>query len=118
METLSTLSECLNCQVTLTGRQSKFCSNKCKNTHRRADLRDRLNKIKLESGCVKCGYANHPSALTFNHIDPSSKSFTIGQMLATTWEFVEEEVAKCEVLCANCHYIHTYENGHSSLRLT
>ena len=73
--------------------------------------RDALNAIKLEQGCVKCGYNAHAAALDFNHIDPSTKSFNIGcKTSSLSLDKLLEEVAKCEVMCANCHRIHTYDN--------
>ena len=75
--------------------------------------RDYVNQYKLERGCAHCGYNTHPVALELNHIDPTTKEFSIGkQLISISMSKLKEELAKCEVLCANCHQIHTYENGH------
>ena len=54
--------------------------------------------------CVRCG-ESHPAMLTFHHIKPAEKSFTIGDILAVKagLKRLLAEIAKCEVLCANCH---------------
>ncbi len=61
--------------------------------------------------CSKCGFGNI-AALHFHHRDPKTKSFTIA---AGLWKFsmekIQAEVAKCDVLCANCHMILEYGNG-------
>lgn len=42
-----------------------------------AERRPLINEIKMERGCVDCGYAPHPAALHFDHRDPSAKRFNI-----------------------------------------
>jgi len=54
--------------------------------------------------CVLCGYDKCLSALTFHHVDPSSKSFGIsvkGHLVS--WERAKKELEKCVLLCKNCH---------------
>ena len=76
-----------------------------------------VNEYKLSRGCRMCGYKAHPVALELNHIDPLSKTMQIARSLAScSMERLEAELEKCEVLCANCHQIHTYENKHNLTR--
>lgn len=70
-----------------------------------------INDIKLKRGCAVCGYNSHPAALHFNHIS-GDKNFDISQDPKKAWSKVIAEIDKCEILCANCHGIHTYENRH------
>ena len=78
--------------------------------------RERLNQIKLEAGCARCGYNEHPAALDFNHLDPSQKTANIAEKCTNwSWKKLQEEVDKCEVLCANCHRVHSYETHPSRL---
>lgn len=67
----------------------------------------RLAAIKLAAGCADCGYAEHPHALDFDHRDPSTKSFGIGGAWSKSLARVAAEIAKCDVVCANCHRIRT-----------
>lgn len=70
-----------------------------------------LRAIKLERGCIDCGYNAHPSALDFDHRNPAAKSFTISK--AVTSRNVASlliEVAKCDVRCANCHRIRSFQD--------
>jgi hypothetical protein len=51
--------------------------------------------------CVDCGESD-PLVLEFDHI--GEKSFTIGTGFAgRNWQAILDEIAKCEVVCANCH---------------
>lgn len=67
--------------------------------------RARVGRYKIEHGCCRCGYNEHPSALCFHHIDPEEKAFTIGSNVHLPWEILLSEIKKCEILCMNCHSI-------------
>ena len=89
----------------------KLAKNKQRNKENYARNKAKVDEIKTTSGCISCGYNSHPAALDFNHIDPSTKKFDVSTRLQQyCWARLEEEIAKCEVLCANCHRIHTYDN--------
>lgn len=67
-----------------------------------------LARIKLEAGCVDCGFNTHAEALDFDHREPSTKDRTMditGGVYAL--DRVMAEIAKCDVRCANCHRIKT-----------
>ena len=55
----------------------------------------------VEHPCADCGETD-PVVLEFDHL--RDKRFNIGPELANyAWEDIVEEIAKCEVVCANCH---------------
>lgn len=81
------------------------------NESRRKTHREKLNALKLEKGCVDCGYRMNPVALQFDHMDRSKKRFILGHSLLYSWDTILEEVAKCEIRCANCHAIKTIANN-------
>lgn len=65
-----------------------------------------LAQIKLESGCVDCGYNEYACALDFDHVD-GVKEFTMNRVGRIAWSRVMAEIAKCEVVCAVCHRVRT-----------
>lgn len=71
---------------------------------RAARVRDWLDAYKVARGCVDCGYNAHPAALDFDHIGDSK---TINVCNAKSIAQAEAEIAKCEVVCSNCHRIRT-----------
>lgn len=74
------------------------------------------NRLKLasylnEHPCVDCGFADI-RALEFDHIGDdkiAGVAIMVGQGVA--WSKVEDEIAKCEVRCKNCHSIITAIRG-------
>jgi transposase len=71
---------------------------------------ERRRKLKLllvaEAGgrCVICGYDRCVAALHFHHVDARGKRFHLGMQGATrSLAAVRVEMAKCALLCANCH---------------
>jgi len=69
--------------------------------------KERITQVKLDRGCADCGYKDHPAALDFDHVT-GEKLFEIGPAATRSWESIEAEIEKCEVVCANCHRIRTY----------
>ena len=95
------------------GKQS-FCRG-CANAERKA-LYKKVGLMKLEAGCAHCGYNAHPQALHYDHLDPSTKKAGISTLVGKvrTWSTIEKEMAKCQVLCSNCHAVKTHPRCHSA----
>lgn len=56
--------------------------------------------------CEHCGETDF-RCLDFDHIDQSTKQYSISAMLGHSLELLQTEMAKCRILCANCHRKHT-----------
>jgi hypothetical protein len=65
----------------------------------------------LEHPCVDCGERD-PIVLEFDHVR-GEKEFSVAQSvrLGLSLDSIIEEIAKCEVRCANCHRRKTAERG-------
>lgn len=55
--------------------------------------------------CNICGYFKCLDALELHHLDPHTKDFPIGKVLANpnSWDKIVNELRKCVLLCSNCH---------------
>lgn len=85
-------------------KQNKYRCQGCNTRVRR--YRNKLAAVQLLGGkCVRCGWSGSIYGFQFHHIDPSKKSFTIGQVNNKSWVVIKKELEKCELLCANCHQI-------------
>ena len=64
--------------------------------------RDFVRSFKKE--CQQCG-EDHPAVLDLHHLDPAVKEFNVSWAAANnrSLDKLEAEIAKCVVLCANCH---------------
>lgn len=66
-------------------------------------LKDKIVNYLSSHPCVDCGETD-PIVLQFDHVR-GSKEFNVSRMAhkGFSWGKIEEEIAKCEVRCANCH---------------
>ena len=71
---------------------------------RRARAKTRIFVNSMKTKCSKCP-KNHPACLHFHHRDPAIKVMKIQQAVTNKMprDKLLEEIAKCDVLCANCH---------------
>ena len=58
-------------------------------------------------GCT----VSDPDMLVFDHINPDEKRAHVSSMVHSSWglKSIQDEVAKCRVLCANHHQKHTIQ---------
>ena len=56
--------------------------------------------------CADCGASYHTCVMDFDHVR-GNKSANVSKMLAMSPDKILAEVAKCEVVCANCHRMRT-----------
>ena len=55
---------------------------------------------KLGGCCSNCGSVD---SLEFDHIDPTTKKYTIAKAWTFSSKRFEEELTKCQLLCRSCH---------------
>jgi|SRR5210317_2276533 hypothetical protein len=109
--------KCQGCHKELTGKQTKWCSHKCKcecsnnknqsyKAQQTRGLKRKKEILLLKGGCCKhCGYKKSLAALSFHHRNPEEKSFNLDlrSLSNRKWESILLELDKCDLLCANCH---------------
>ena len=56
------------------------------------------------SSCMRCGWDEIMELLQFHHVIPETKVFMVDRAaMKHRWLRILEEVAKCSILCPNCH---------------
>lgn len=96
-------------------------TNRIKIYARRAINRSRnqayINNLK-SAPCMDCGRCFNPWVMDFDHRNPAEKEFSIAHAVegGYTLERIKREVAKCDLVCANCHRERTYKIGYGFLR--
>lgn len=78
----------------------------------RAAIKAYMRKLKSVP-CGVCKKTYHFACMDFAHKDRYLKAINIGDAAALGWSLkkIIIEVAKCDVLCANCHRIKTYQEN-------
>lgn len=80
---------------------------------RQGQTRDFVEQLKVGSSCKRCGI-NDWRVLDFHHRDKQTKEFSIAKATRSGYsrERILQEIAKCDVLCANCHRLLHWEEKH------
>jgi protein-arginine kinase activator protein McsA len=88
---------------------------KDRNTSRKTIYIQELDKL-IQSylsthSCVDCGEVD-PIVLEFDHREPELKSFSISKARSFQYPIdkIKQEIAKCDVRCANCHRRKTHKD--------
>jgi hypothetical protein len=59
--------------------------------------------------CMDCKESFPVVCMDFDHRNPEEKSFNISRLgMITSEKRLREEIAKCDVVCSNCHRIRTW----------
>ncbi len=94
-------------------KRNKESKDYYKVNERRARKQTLINLLGGE--CLKCGFAyngKNACSFQFHHVNPATKVFplTASKLLDVSWDEIIDEVLKCELVCANCHFqIHSSE---------
>ena len=75
---------------------------------RNEGIREFILSIKAKTPCADCGQIFHHYAMDFDHLPQYEKSFEISNALNVSRERLVAELAKCELVCANCHRVRTW----------
>ncbi len=76
----------------------------------------RRKRAKLEAlkqrPCADCDGTYSPRVMVFHHLDSSTKEMNVATaMHYYSWKRIEAEIAKCVLLCANCHALRHVNDG-------
>ena len=108
---------CSNC-----GKPSKYghidglCLDCYSQRHSAGEIRIRVNQEKLfdyldDKSCMDCGVPDS-RVLQFDHVR-GEKVGNVAEMVTRGygWESILAEIAKCDIVCANCHSLRTAKRG-------
>lgn len=81
-------------------------------TRQRAAIREVVEREKSRP-CADCGQSYPHYVMDFDHVR-GEKRCNVANMQKTSIAALMEEIAKCDVVCANCHRIRTWRQQHSN----
>ena len=116
------MKRCRTCQRLKDEEEFYFTTNKTKRfkdcrpcvskniAEQKRGIYEWVDDHKASIGCEHCGERDK-RCLQLHHRDSSNKKKSVATLIGKGYIFrtVRAEVQKCEVLCANCHSIHHYE---------
>jgi len=86
-----------------------------KHPDRRKDVGDARRAVRVpiireakDRPCADCGVQYPYYVMQFDHVR-GEKKFNLGGGWNNSIEAIQEEIAKCDVVCANCHAERTYQ---------
>lgn len=72
-----------------------------------------IKKIKESSPCLDFNISYSYYIMHFDHLDFKTKIGKVSSLIQTKdIKSVLKEIEKCELLCANCHFIRTWKRQH------
>jgi hypothetical protein len=74
---------------------------------RRRRDRQWLRELKTGNPCVDCGRIFPPEAMEWDQRPGTVKLFEVSMMVGHSRKLILEEIAKCDLVCANDHAIRT-----------
>src|SRR5712691_7309094 len=109
---------CANCHATRTWRQWEDHnwgwpgggkSARIEYQRKRARAQAQLLDLLRDTPCHDCGQRFAPYVMQFDHRDPTTKTHLVTRMIGHAGTpRILAEVAKCDIVCANCHRQRTY----------
>lgn len=77
-------------------------------SRKRHDIKKWVNALKERTPCADCGLKYPYYVMDFDHL--RDKKILISRVINRgSWIQVENELKKCELVCANCHRIRTFK---------
>jgi hypothetical protein len=77
---------------------------------RRRELIAWYRKLKQDRPCADCEATFHHAAMHWDHLPGAAKCSEISNMVLRGFrrEAILDEIDKCELVCANCHAVRTF----------
>lgn len=109
-------SHCKDCQKTISRKHYESNKPAYYTRNKRAKRKQSLEilEMKKNTPCKDCGGSFHPYIMEFDHRDPETKLFSIARRGKIVYKKLRDELAKCDLVCANCHKLRTFRRMQSN----
>ena len=89
---------------------SRVARTKHEHTQRKKEW---LRELKDGRPCADCGQIFHYAAMDWDHREGEHKLFSVGEGAQSKGRVaLLAEIAKCDLVCANCHRVRTWNRAH------
>jgi len=86
----------------------KYRATRHRSDRRRYDEFRRITDAAKSVPCRDCGKTYPPYVMDFDHVR-GEKLVMVSKMMLRNRVMIEAEIAKCDVVCANCHRERTHK---------
>ena len=78
----------------------------------------RLRETKAQTPCHDCGNSFPWYVMEYDHVpERGIKVKSPGQMTDAGWSKIQTELDKCDIVCANCHKVRTYNRNQQGINV-
>lgn len=77
---------------------------------RKQTIKEYINGLK-NNPCTDCGNIFPPCAMDFDHLEDKKFLISKASYRGIAFSKIQEELSKCELVCAVCHRIRTWKRG-------
>ena len=91
-----------------------YCSDKCCKRAIQCNTRKRFYawlQVQKDKPCMDCGQRFPSCCMDFDHRPGEIKEFNIGRADTIPIPIRLKEIAKCDLVCANCHRLRTFNRS-------
>ena len=81
-----------------------------KRRKREEAIRAEVRKLKSTTPCADCEETYPHYVMDFDHVR-GKKAHNVSSMMRKPTKTIWDEIAKCELVCANCHRVRTYHQA-------
>lgn len=103
-------------------RRRHYENNKQKYKDNAAALRKKMQHYvwtQKRTPCMDCDVQYNPWVMQFDHRPEEEKVADISKLVrGGSWKKLVDEIAKCDVVCANCHIMRTATRGNWQQEMT
>lgn len=80
----------------------------------RCRLQAHVNSLKSSTPCADCKKHFHPCIMDFDHVRGTKRN-DVSTLVnrAVSFKVLNLEIAKCELVCSNCHRMRTFTRQHA-----
>ena len=83
-------------------------SQKVSIAKQKAFLAQYIRELKEKTPCLDCGISYPYYVMDFDHVRGQKHANVMELIPTLSKKKIDEEIAKCEIVCSNCHRIRTH----------
>lgn len=98
---------------TVTGDEWRVKRNAIR-AERQRKIKDRISTLKEAGSCADCGQQYPACVMDYDHVRGEKVERVARLAVNRPWSVIEAEIAKCDLVCANCHRLRTRDRSKES----